>query len=224
MSADRSVTASFFDSHPDPVLIYDDALASGWADWSWNAAIDFSGTSPVQVGQHAAKVTLGGWGGFSPAMPSGSIDTFGYTHLRFWLHGGTGSNKNLKFFTEGEGGESSRVDITAVADTWTEVTVTLSDLGNPATINRLNFFNDSPTALSMITFDEIRFEPDSSVLLPGDVNNDGQIDLADVILSLQVLVNTTDDAHHSGDVDGDGKIGSAEALYILQHVAGLRTP
>lgn len=59
----------------------------------------------------------------------------------------------------------------------------------------------------------------------GDVNNDGKIDLIDVILSLQVLSNmdtTGKTITIAADANNDSKIGLAEAVYILQKVAGWR--
>jgi hypothetical protein len=96
-------------------------------------------------------------------MGSGSIDTnFGYEAVRFWVHGGTGSDKQFTFFTQtvANGGESStEVSFTAVAGAWTEITITLDELGNPPSIGRLNFFNGTGAAMDMVTFDEIRLEP-----------------------------------------------------------------
>jgi len=159
MSADRSVTATFRSNTFPTVMIYDDALASGWDDWSWNATIDLAGTSPVKVGTHAVNATMGAWGAFSPAMSSGSIDTWGYGAVTFWAHGGTGADKVLRFFSEGDGGPSADVDFTAVANSWTEINITLSELGNPASISRLNFMNSTGSAIGMVTFDHIRLEP-----------------------------------------------------------------
>jgi hypothetical protein len=156
MSAERSVAATFRSNTVPTVVIYDDALAKGWDNWSWSATIDLAGTSPVQAGMYAVNATLDGWGAFSTAMPSGSVDTFGYHALRFWVHGGVGSNKTLRVYTEGDEGQSSNIDITAVANTWTEITLLLSALGNPASIHRLNFFNNSASALPTISLDEIR--------------------------------------------------------------------
>jgi len=60
--------------------------------------------------------------------------------------------------------------------------------------------------------------------IPGDVNNDRRIDLADVILALQVSVRMTPVPVicKEADINGDGKIGIEEAVYGLQWVAGLR--
>jgi hypothetical protein len=63
----------------------------------------------------------------------------------------------------------------------------------------------------------------------GDINNDNNVDLADLIIVLKVLAgqDTTglirDDYAASGvDVNGDNKPGMQEAIYILQELSGLR--
>lgn len=62
-----------------------------------------------------------------------------------------------------------------------------------------------------------------SILIKGDVNGDGKVDLADLILSLQALTGLSPAGVHGGaDVNGDGQIGLVEALYILGKAAGLR--
>lgn len=65
--------------------------------------------------------------------------------------------------------------------------------------------------------------------LKGDVNNDAKVDLADVVLSLQVISGKSpagiraDYAASGADVNGDGRIGLAEVQFSQQRVAGLRT-
>ncbi len=62
----------------------------------------------------------------------------------------------------------------------------------------------------------------------GDLNGNGEVNLTDAILALQVVVGAnpsairSDYAASGADVDGDGKIGLAEAIYALQKTAGLR--
>lgn len=62
----------------------------------------------------------------------------------------------------------------------------------------------------------------------GDLNGDGRVDLADVIIGLQVVSGQNPpflraNYINSGvDVDGDNKIGLAEPQYILQKLSGLR--
>jgi hypothetical protein len=61
------------------------------------------------------------------------------------------------------------------------------------------------------------------VILKGDLNVDGSVNLGDAILALQVLAGMNQsNVDHRADVDGDGDIGLAEVVYILQHVAGFR--
>ncbi|HDR14687.1 MAG TPA: hypothetical protein ENN79_04210 [Desulfobacteraceae bacterium] len=62
-----------------------------------------------------------------------------------------------------------------------------------------------------------------SVLMKGDVNGDGIIDLADLVLSFQLLAGMSpSDVHRGADVNADGKIGLAETVFILGKAAGLR--
>jgi len=57
----------------------------------------------------------------------------------------------------------------------------------------------------------------------GDVNGDGKVDLADVILALQVVAGLNPpNVFSSADVNNDNRIGLEEVIYILQKVAGLR--
>jgi hypothetical protein len=159
MSSARSVTATFNPTTP-VVTIYGDALAADWASWSWSATIDFNGTNPVRVGTRAINVTYQAWGGLS--LRKGTAQsTSGYTALKFWVYGGTGSAKSLRVYTQtaDSGGESASVVVSAPASTWTEITVTLGSLGNPASIKRLNIQENSGATQPMMTFDEIRLTP-----------------------------------------------------------------
>ncbi|WP_207681404.1 cadherin domain-containing protein [Desulfonema magnum] len=56
----------------------------------------------------------------------------------------------------------------------------------------------------------------------GDVNNDGEYDLKDAVMVLQILVGIETDAADSlcADVNRDGRIGLAELFFILNHLAG----
>jgi len=58
----------------------------------------------------------------------------------------------------------------------------------------------------------------------GDTNGDGNVDLTDALLALQVLagLEPSTTVQKEADVNGDDKIGLEEVFYILQQVAGLR--
>lgn len=58
----------------------------------------------------------------------------------------------------------------------------------------------------------------------GDLNGDGDVGLADAILSLQILARLQPSLsiRKQADVNGDRKIGLPDAIYILQKVSALR--
>jgi formylglycine-generating enzyme required for sulfatase activity len=59
----------------------------------------------------------------------------------------------------------------------------------------------------------------------GDINYDGQVNLADAVLSLQVIAGISPQqiVYKEADVNGDGKMGMAEVIYILQKTTAIRT-
>jgi YD repeat-containing protein len=58
--------------------------------------------------------------------------------------------------------------------------------------------------------------------LPGDVNGDGGITLADVLDALKVQAGEKITVNPLADVNNDQKIGLPEAEYVLQKAGGLR--
>ena len=142
------------------LTVYDDALASDWSDWSWTATTNVAATSPVKSGSKAITATLGGYGALS-LRKGVAQSTSGYTALRFWVHGGTGSAKALRVFTytaDGSG-TSPIVHVNAPANTWTEVRVPLLLLGNPASIKRIAIQEHTGMAQPAIAVDDIRLVP-----------------------------------------------------------------
>ncbi len=58
---------------------------------------------------------------------------------------------------------------------------------------------------------------------PGDMNRDGNVDLADTALALQVLSGMKPVVDSYLDINGDSRLGTEEAIYILQKFSGFRT-
>jgi hypothetical protein len=59
--------------------------------------------------------------------------------------------------------------------------------------------------------------------IPGDVNNDGFVDMVDVIQALNLMAgDEAVEVSLTADTDADRRIGAAEAMRALQAVAGLR--
>jgi len=70
--------------------------------------------------------------------------------------------------------------------------------------------------------EKIILEPIKNITA-GDIDNKGNVNLADAILALQVVAGLNPpDVNIGADVNNDGKIGLEEVIYILQKVAGLR--
>jgi len=56
---------------------------------------------------------------------------------------------------------------------------------------------------------------------PGDFNRDGNTDLADAIIALQICtgIKPTVSINKTAEVNGDARIGVEDAIYILQQIA-----
>ncbi len=59
-------------------------------------------------------------------------------------------------------------------------------------------------------------------LVTGDVNGDGEVNMEDAIIALQVVSGFTPTVTLTEDVNTDNRIGLPEAIHILQGVSGLR--
>jgi hypothetical protein len=63
-----------------------------------------------------------------------------------------------------------------------------------------------------------------SGIIPGDLNGDKTVDLADAVVALRIAAGIVpvNGVNLEADVNGDDKIGMPEVVYILQKVSGLR--
>lgn len=141
----------------EELIVYDDSLAANWLNWSWSGGVELSSTAVVYSGSHSIRVTYEGWGGLS--FYKADIPLYGKTHLRFFVHGGSGTDKPLWVFVNYEdGSEGPRHSFTAKAGQWQKIEVPLDTL-NPANrkITRLNWQNASGNGGLTVYFDEIKF-------------------------------------------------------------------
>ena len=78
------------------LVIFDDALGSGWADWSWNTTVSLNNSSPVHAGLRSISVRYdAAWAGLYLHALS-AVSTGGYETLRFFIHGGSAGNQHLR--------------------------------------------------------------------------------------------------------------------------------
>lgn len=164
-------------------FIYQDNLASGWADWSWNVINNFANTSPVKNGSSSLATTLIAASSGLKVHRDSALSTSSYTSVKFWVHGGTGSNKSLSFYVQSGGVTYTSIPFVATANTWTELSMSMSALGSPATIQDLVFLNSSGAAQPTIYFDDIRLVGGTTGLpapsnLSATANSTNQITIA----------------------------------------------
>jgi chitodextrinase len=132
--------------------IYTDALGSNWTNISSGTTVNLSNTSPVKTGSRSLSASFTG-NGMLTFSRSGSLTPTAATQLRFWVYN-NGKN-GLKIFTHNQNGvKSSDVFFKPGSKKWVEVTLSMSQLGNPASIAKVTIQNNSNTSTSMI-FDEV---------------------------------------------------------------------
>ena len=112
--------AAFVVTVPAPahanMVIFDDALAAGWQDWSWGGITrDFNHAAPVHAGTAAIAVTFtAGWSGFQLGYWQ-ALDVSAYDTLRLYVHGGASGGQTIQIST-GDSNLSTSVtqDVTSV--------------------------------------------------------------------------------------------------------------
>jgi hypothetical protein len=145
---------------PDPanaLVVYGDALASGWANWSWNTTVNFANTSPVQSGAASIALTYdAGWAGLSLRTPN-PVSTAGYTGVNFWVYGVPGGGPILFCIQATDTGACSPgVTFTPAAGQWTQVAVPWTQLGNPSQAARLNWQERTGSAKPTFYIDNVQ--------------------------------------------------------------------
>lgn len=118
-------------------LVYADALATPWADWSWSATRNFAATRPVQSGGRSIRVDFGAWGGLSLQHPQG-IPLSATATARLWVHAPVAVTVRVNVQTEDSGAAAGDAQFALPAGTWTELVLDRGRLGAPYRVKRLN--------------------------------------------------------------------------------------
>jgi hypothetical protein len=134
--------------------VYGDSTS--WENWSWNTTVNFANINPVQAGTNSIAVTYtAGWAGLS-LRTNPPQTTSGYTGIRFWAHGGADGASFQLYVQQSDGGASgTTVSFSPPANTWQSYTLTWAQLGDPASIARINFQENSGSAQNVFYLDEI---------------------------------------------------------------------
>jgi len=138
------------------LTIYEDALASGWDNWSWNTALSVDTARKASGASSLAVAYTAPWAGLS-FRAGAAVNTAGYSSIRFSIYGKPGSGKLAVSTQPTDGGAASTAfAFTPTANAWTVVDVPLSALGNPGQIARLNIQDQSNTVQPAYNLDSLR--------------------------------------------------------------------
>jgi len=154
-------------------VIYDDALENGWQDWGV-ATHNYSTPSPVHSGSYSLSVDMENGFDLLRINLASPISSTPYASLSFWINGDTQGGQQLWLRGVAAGGSFFPVLPLAapIANTWTHMTVSLSDLGvaNRSDFEGIVFENSTSSAQPIFLLDDIQLvsipEP-SSILVFG---------------------------------------------------------
>ncbi len=126
--------------------IYEDGMNPNWNGWvggGWGGTKDVDNTFPVKRGSKSVKVNYVGNWGVPFQLGGASISLTGYSKLKVSIYGGTGSSgRKVNIGIN----ENDGMTVTVVEGKWTDFTVKISDLGNPAKLTAIYIkeYSNSP--------------------------------------------------------------------------------
>ncbi|GEO06007.1 hypothetical protein AAE02nite_36710 [Adhaeribacter aerolatus] len=134
-------------------MIYADMIGADWQDVSQACIPNYSNTNPVKTGSSSIKVNYSGNGKLIIGKRNEVITTAN-TQLQFWTYN---TDKNgIKIYTETASGLQSQVlSLKPTKGRWVEVKISISQLGDPASIQKIIIQNNATIAATMY-FDEVR--------------------------------------------------------------------
>lgn len=154
--ADR---VGFEPAGPPPLLIplYDETLAPGGGDWSWNAVVsDRENTEQSYSGDKSWKFETANGGGLSAGGIT-AIDASGATSFTFALYGGTGTaGKQVAVILNDNWTDYNAVSI--VEGQWTKFTIPLSSYPTTDLTQIVRFAFKVESTASVIYADRVGFD------------------------------------------------------------------
>jgi IPT/TIG domain len=117
-------------------MIYDDVRSSDWWEGSWGGNYDQANTTIVKRGTKSIKATYNsGWAAMQFGANS-ALNLAGYQGLKLSIYGGAGIGTNTTIKLSVNNGAAGKV-LTVTEGQWTDFTIPLSELGNPATLGNI---------------------------------------------------------------------------------------
>jgi hypothetical protein len=140
----------------DDQLVYSEMLNNGWANWDYNATLNFTNSTPVHSGSNSISAIMPPWSRIW--FVHDPIDASLYTNFTFWVNGGTSGGQLLQVAASTNGVDGTWVNIGPLpASTWRQITVSLASLGvaNTTNLDYLWINNWSGTAQPIFYLDGI---------------------------------------------------------------------
>jgi len=166
-SAADVVTPAMARPEPDPaetspgllaadLVLYADALASGWEDWSWDSTVMFDNAAPTLSGVASIAVTFNAaYAGFS-LRTTPALSPADFNAVSFFVYApDTDRALSLVVQSSDDGGEGQSFDFNAPADQWSQILVGLDSLGDPTAIARVNIGDRSGAPQPVLYLDQI---------------------------------------------------------------------
>jgi autotransporter family porin len=135
-------------------IIYDDTLAVGWDDWSWDVDRNLINADPVQSGPTSIAVEITAAWGALYFHASDPVSTAGFTQLVFWIHGGKEGGQQINLVVNGN--KEKVYSLTPKADKWEKITVPLSAVGSPDTLIDLFWQDGAGDRQSVFYLDSVQ--------------------------------------------------------------------
>lgn len=147
------------------LLIFDDALAVGWGGnqggySGYGSTLNFNNTAHVKRGTKAISVIFGnGYGALQIGYggPTITVSTLGLTAVKVSIYAGDGLKTGDQVQLVVNGNYNKTVPLTLTAGAYTDFTVPLSALGNPATISEVVFQGLGVASPSTMYVDDLGF-------------------------------------------------------------------
>jgi len=141
--------------------IYLDYPAGKWEDWSW-ATREMRNTNPVRSHQYSIRANLSPWTAIR-FHHRGGFDTTGFSHLEFWVHGGSTGGQQFSIMAAVNGSDRPHVPVTNYissipANQWVRVQVPLAHLGvaSGARLTDIYFIERRGQTVPTFYLDDIR--------------------------------------------------------------------
>lgn len=141
-------------------LVYDDVFASGWGSYfGYNSTRDYASTAHPKRGTYAIATTFtDSYGALQVGYNGANLDVkkLGLTSLKLSIYGGAGTDgKSVQVVINGVYGSAFK--LTLSAGSYTDYTIPLSSLGNPASIMEFVIQSAGGNVPSTIYVDDIGF-------------------------------------------------------------------